>query len=68
MAPVHVIGQAYDMAPEGGRVGPPSGDEIRRFCDVARRSGALGCSFWDWQEANTEEWSALAAYPWRWGT
>jgi hypothetical protein len=64
LAPVHVIGQAYDMAPEGGRVGSPSGTEISRFLDVARRHGAAGASFWDWQTMSRDEWAALSAYPW----
>jgi hypothetical protein len=64
LAPVHLIGQAYDMAPEGGRVGHPSGAEIARFLDVARRDGAMGASLWDWQEINAEEWSALSGYAW----
>jgi len=64
LAPVHPIGQAYDMADEGGRVGSPSGDEIRRFLDVARRNGAKGASLWDWQEMTGEEWTALGASFW----
>jgi hypothetical protein len=64
LAPVHLIGQAYDMGPDGGRVGHPSGAEISRFLDVARRDGAVGASFWDWQEINAEEWSALSNYSW----
>ena len=64
MAPVHLIGQGYDMAPEGGRTGAPSGQEISRFCDVARRSGALGCSLWVWQTMTQDHWDALTAYPW----
>jgi hypothetical protein len=64
LAPVTLIGQAYDMAPYGGRVGAPAGAEISRFLDVARRGGAMGASFWDWQAMNGEEWAALSAYPW----
>ncbi|MDQ1397160.1 MAG: hypothetical protein QOG64_2419 [Acidimicrobiaceae bacterium] len=64
MAPLHLIGQAYDMGPEGGRIGAPSEAEIRRFSDVARRGGALGVSFWDWQEMTAEEWGALTLVPW----
>lgn len=64
LAAVTVIGQAYDMAPEGGRVGAPTGAEISRFLDVARRGGATGASFWDWQAMNNDEWAALSAYPW----
>ena len=64
LAPVHVIGQAYDMAPEGGRAGAPSAAEITRFLDVARRGGAMGASFWDWQEMTGPEWAALAGFDW----
>lgn len=62
--PVLPIGQAYDMAPDGGRLGPPSRAETLRFLDVAHRAGALGVTFWDWQEAGAEQWGALTAYPW----
>ncbi len=64
LAPVHLIGQAYDMGPEGGRVGRPSGAEISRFLDVAQRDGAVGASFWDWQEIDSQEWAALSAFSW----
>ncbi|MCU1460686.1 MAG: Peptidoglycan-binding domain 1 protein, partial [Acidimicrobiales bacterium] len=64
MRPVHLIGQAYDMGPEGGRRGAPSAAEIRRFLDVVRRGGALGASFWSWQHANPTAWAALTAFPW----
>jgi hypothetical protein len=64
LAPVTVIGQAYDMAPDGGRVGAPTGAEISRFLDVAKRGGASGASFWDWQAMSSDEWAALSAYPW----
>jgi hypothetical protein len=64
MRPVHLIGQAYDMGPEGGRIGAPSAGEVRRFLDVARRGGALGASLWSWQHADTTDWNALANFPW----
>jgi hypothetical protein len=64
MAPVHLIGQAYNMASEGGRQVAPSAGEITRFLDVARRSGATGASLWDWQEASADEWAALSSYSW----
>ncbi|HEX2272241.1 MAG TPA: hypothetical protein VHG90_00010 [Acidimicrobiales bacterium] len=64
LRPVHLIGQGYDMAPEGGRAGPPTAEETTRFLDVARRGGARGASFWVWQSIGAEQWSALAAYPW----
>jgi hypothetical protein len=65
LRPVHLIGQAYNMASEGGRTAPPSAREISVFLEVGRRHGALGASFWDWQEINGAEWRALANYVWR---
>lgn len=64
LAPLNLIGQAYDMGPYGGRDGSPSGPEIARFLDVARRGGAVGASFWVWQDTTAAEWSALAGYHW----
>jgi hypothetical protein len=64
LRPVHLIGQAYDMGPEGGRPAAPSADETRRFLDVARRGGATGASFWVWQHMNAEEWDAMAGFDW----
>jgi len=64
MRPVHVIGQAFTMADVGGRREAPSGAELERFMGVARRNGAVGASFWVWQDMTAEEWTALGAYPW----
>ena len=64
LRPVHVIGQGYDMASEGGRAGPPSVEETVRFLDVARRGGALGASLWVWHFMGDEQWGALSSYVW----
>ena len=64
LRPVHLIGQAYNMADEGGRRVAPSGDETWRFLDVARGGGAVGASFWDWQEISQEEWTAMSEFEW----
>jgi hypothetical protein len=64
LRPVHLIGQAYSMAEEGGRAASPSPREIRLFLQVGRRGGALGASFWDWQEITPGEWNAVATFPW----
>jgi hypothetical protein len=64
LAPVHLIGQAFDMGPEGGRRASPSADEILRFLDVAHRGGASGASFWVWQDMTGPEWSALSTFSW----
>ena len=63
--PLHLIGQAYDFGPYGGRPGDPPGREVWRFTDVAWRSRALGVSLYVWQYATREQFAALAAYPWR---
>ena len=63
--PLHVIGQAFDFGPYGGRVGQPTGREVWRFVDVAYRRRLLGASFWVWQHATAEQFRALGAYPWR---
>lgn len=63
--PLHLIGQAYDMGPYGGRVGDPTGREVWRFADVSRRSGVIGVSLYVWQYTTREQFKALGAYPWR---
>jgi hypothetical protein len=64
LRPVHVIGQAFNMADVGGRVNPPSGAEIDEFLTDAHRYGAVGASFWVWQSATPEEWAALSSFRW----
>ncbi|MBV9292174.1 MAG: hypothetical protein JO222_06970 [Frankiales bacterium] len=64
MRPVHLIGQSYNMGPEGGRHGMPTAREIWRFLDVARRAGAVGASLYDYSESRAPQWRALARYPW----
>ena len=64
LRPVHVIGQAFNFAGVGGRAVSPSGAEITEFLSASRRAGALGASFWVWQEATPEEWTAVTDFPW----
>lgn len=64
LAPVHLIGQAYDMATEGGRVGSPTAEETGRFLGVARDGQALGASFWVWQSMPADQWGALSDFSW----
>ena len=65
LRPVHVIGQAFNFADVGGRTVSPSGAEIAEFLGADQRAGALGASFWVWQEATPEEWATLAGFHWR---
>jgi hypothetical protein len=63
MKPVTVIGQAFSFGDVGGRVNMPSASELQRFMGIARQNGAIGASFWVWQQINGDEWNALSAYP-----
>ncbi len=65
LRPVVPIGQDYDMANEGGPVGLPSGSEVWRFVDVARREGAIGVSLYDLESGGPVQLAALTDYPWR---
>jgi hypothetical protein len=62
--PVAPVGQAYDMAEDGGRAGLPTRAETWRFLDSARRAGAVGASLWTMETIGKGQWSALSAYPW----
>jgi hypothetical protein len=65
LRPVHLVGQSYDMGSEGGRQGLPTGREIWRFLDVAKRAGAVGASLYVYNETRAPQWKALGHYPWR---
>jgi hypothetical protein len=64
LRPVHVIGEAFNFSDEGGRAVSPSGAEIAEFLSASKHAGALGASFWVWQEATSEEWSTLGGFSW----
>jgi hypothetical protein len=65
LRPVVPIGQDYNMVSEGGPAGLPSGLEVWRFVDVARRDGALGVSLYDLESGGSIQLGALGAYPWQ---
>jgi uncharacterized lipoprotein YddW (UPF0748 family) len=64
LRPVHVIGEAFNFAGTGGRSVSPSGAEISEFLGASQHAGALGASFWVWQEATPDEWTALTGFSW----
>lgn len=64
LRPVHIIGQAFNFAAYRGRAVSPSGAELTEFMQAGRKAGAVGASFWVWQDATPQEWTALAAYRW----
>jgi len=65
LRPVHVIGQSFDMGSMGGRHGLPTGREIWRFLDVAKRAGAVGASLYLYEQTRAPQWRALTQYPWK---
>lgn len=64
LRPVHVIGQAFNLADVGGRAVAPSGAEIDEFLQASEKAGALGGSLWVWQDADPQEWAAIGGYRW----
>lgn len=62
--PVAPIGQAYDMGPEGGPKGHPSGRALVHFMNEAQRRGAIGVSFWSWQHTPKGLWHTIDTYRW----
>jgi hypothetical protein len=64
LRPVVPIGQDYNMGTEGGPYGLPTGLEVWRFVDVARRYGALGVSLYDLESGGAAQLAALRQYPW----
>ena len=65
LRPVDIIGQAFSMAAYHGRIPAPSGAEITEFMAAGRKAGAVGATFWVWQDATSQEWAALAGYKWQ---
>jgi hypothetical protein len=50
--PIYPLGQLYNT--------PPAAD-VAHFRSLAAAYGAQGVSWWDWQEASTDGWAAVAA-------
>jgi hypothetical protein len=57
--PILPIGQAYNGGPEGGPDRDPPKEQIVAFMDSAFSRGAVGVSFWVWNHATPEQWSAI---------
>lgn len=52
--PIYPLGQVY---------GNPPPRQVEQFRRLALQYGAQGVSWWDWQEARAQEWSAVSAAP-----
>jgi hypothetical protein len=48
------------IEPLGEVAGNPPPSQVVRFRALSRTYGAAGVSWWDWQEATTREWKAVA--------
>jgi hypothetical protein len=57
--PVLPIGQAYDGGAEGGPKGDPPKEALVAFMNTALAKGAVGVSFWVWNHATADQWSAI---------
>jgi Putative peptidoglycan binding domain len=49
--PIFPLGQVFEN---------PPAHQIIRFRELSRAYGATGVSWWDWQEANTADWTAIS--------
>ncbi|HEV7534512.1 MAG TPA: peptidoglycan-binding domain-containing protein, partial [Acidimicrobiia bacterium] len=57
--PILPVGQAYDGGAEGGPKGDPPKEALAAFMDSAFAKGAVGVSFWVWNHATPQQWSAI---------
>jgi hypothetical protein len=57
--PILPVGQAYNGGPEGGPDRDPPKEQLVAFMNTAFSKGALGVSFWVWNHATTDQWSAI---------
>jgi hypothetical protein len=57
--PVLPIGQAYNGGPEGGPDRDPPKEQLVAFMNTAMSKGAVAVSFWVWNHATAEQWSAI---------
>jgi hypothetical protein len=57
--PILPVGQAYNGGPEGGPDRDPPKEQLVAFMNTAMAKGAFGVSFWVWNHATPEQWSAI---------
>jgi peptidoglycan hydrolase-like protein with peptidoglycan-binding domain len=57
--PILPVGQAYNGGPEGGPDRDPPKEQLVAFMNTAHAKGAVAVSFWVWNHATTEQWSAI---------
>ncbi|HEV7862160.1 MAG TPA: peptidoglycan-binding domain-containing protein [Acidimicrobiia bacterium] len=57
--PILPVGQAYNGGPEGGPDRDPPKEQLVAFLNTAHAKGAVAVSFWVWNHATSEQWSAI---------
>ena len=57
--PILPVGQAYNGGPEGGPDRDPPKEQLVAFMNTALDKGAVAVSFWVWNHATPEQWSAI---------
>ncbi|MDQ1568769.1 MAG: hypothetical protein QOF96_3649 [Actinomycetota bacterium] len=57
--PILPVGQAYNGGPEGGPDRDPPKEQLVAFMNTAMSKGAVAVSFWVWNHATAEQWSAI---------
>ena len=57
--PVLPVGQAYNGGSEGGPDRDPPKEQLVAFMNTALAKGAVGVSFWVWNHATADQWSAI---------
>ncbi len=57
--PIMPIGQAYNGGPEGGPDRDPPKEQLVAFMNTAHAKGAVAVSFWVWNHATQEQFSAI---------
>jgi hypothetical protein len=55
LRPIYPLGQVYNSPPAA---------QITRFRQLLRVYGAVGVSWWDWQEAGWRQWRAISRWVW----
>jgi hypothetical protein len=60
--PIIPVGQAYDPSLDGQAYPNPTAGDLTRFMNAALSRGVAGLSFWSWDAASYDQWSAVGSF------
>jgi N-acetyl-anhydromuramyl-L-alanine amidase AmpD len=60
--PILPVGQAYDPSMDGQAYPNPTAGDLTRFMNAALSRNVASVSFWSWDAANQDQWSAIASF------